>query len=70
MESFKERNHNDIISSRIIDNIGSEVVHDTQYQNDELLQLEVVLQVNLDLIHDSLVDIDGRGRRNRYAITK
>ncbi|XP_068488493.1 uncharacterized protein [Phaseolus vulgaris] len=46
---------------RIIDNTISEVEHDTPYQDDELLQLEVVLHVDPEFIHDSLDDVDGGG---------
>jgi len=47
--------------SRISDNIASQVEHETPYQDDELIQLQVVLHVNPDFIYDSLAHVDGEG---------
>ena len=46
---------------RIVDNIVSQVKHETPYQDDELIQLQVVLHVNPDVIYDSLAHVDGEG---------
>ena len=46
---------------RIVDNIVSQVKHETPYQDDELIQLQVVLHVDSDFIKDSLAHVSGRG---------
>jgi len=47
--------------SRIVDNIVSQVEHETPYQDDELIQLQVVLYVDSDFIQDSLAHVSGEG---------
>jgi len=46
---------------RISDNIVSQVEHETPYQDDELIQLQVVLHVDPDFIYDSLAHVDSEG---------
>jgi len=56
--------------SRIIDYTVREVEHDTPYQEDALIQLEVVLHVDPDFIHDSLADIDWGGGGEEVDLQK
>ncbi|KAL5142778.1 hypothetical protein HKD37_09G025897 [Glycine soja] len=46
--------------SRITDNIVSETEQEAPYQDDELLELQV-LEVDADVINESLVNVDGGG---------
>ncbi|KAH1043379.1 hypothetical protein GYH30_025290 [Glycine max] len=46
--------------SRITDNIVSETEQEAPYQDDELLELQV-LEVDADVINESLADVDGGG---------
>ncbi|RZB92398.1 Transposon TX1 149 kDa protein [Glycine soja] len=46
--------------SRITDNIVSETEQEAPYQDDELLKLQV-LEVDADVINESLADVDGGG---------
>jgi len=46
---------------RIVDNIVSQVEHETPYQDDELIQLQVMLHVDLDFIQDSLAHVSDGG---------
>ena len=46
--------------SRITDNIVSETEQEAPYQDDELIELQV-LEVDVDVINESLADVDGDG---------
>ena len=47
--------------SRITDNIVSEIEQEAPYQDDELVGLQEVLEVDLEVINESLADVDGGG---------
>ena len=47
--------------SRITDNIVSETKQEAPYQDDELVGLQEVLEVDPDVINESLADVDGGG---------
>ena len=46
---------------RITKNIVSEIEQKAPYQDDELVGLQEVLEVESDVINESLVDVDGGG---------
>ncbi|KAG5040441.1 hypothetical protein JHK85_012917 [Glycine max] len=45
--------------SKIIDNMVSETEQEAPYQNDEFVGLQKVLEVDPDIINESVVDVDG-----------
>ncbi|KAG5127033.1 hypothetical protein JHK82_027868 [Glycine max] len=47
--------------SRITDNIVSEIEQEAPYQDDELVGLQEVLELDPDVINESLADVDGGG---------
>ncbi|KAG5006982.1 hypothetical protein JHK85_025524 [Glycine max] len=48
--------------SRITNNIVSETEQEASYQDDELIELQV-LEVDADVINESLADVDGDGEK-------
>ena len=55
--------------SRITNNIVSEIEQEASYQDDELVGLQEVLEVDPDVINESLVDVDGgREEINAYLL--
>ena len=54
--------------SRITDNIVSEIEQEAPYQDDELVGLQEVLELDPDVINESLADVDGGGKS--WAKTK
>jgi len=49
------------VCNRITDNIVSETEQEAPYQDDELVGLQEVLEVDLEVINESLADVDGGG---------
>ena len=47
--------------SRITDNIVSEIEQEAPYQDDELVGLQEVLELDPDVINESLANVDGGG---------
>ena len=47
--------------SRITDNIVCEIEQEAPYQDDELVGLQEVLELDPDVINESLADVDGGG---------
>ena len=47
--------------SRITDNIVSEIKPEAPYQDDELVGLQEVLELDPDVINESLANVDGGG---------
>ena len=49
--------------NRIIDNIVSETKQEAPYQDDELVGLQEVLELDPNVINESLADVDGGGEQ-------
>ena len=47
--------------SRITNNIVSEIEQEAPYQDDDLVGLQEVLELNPNVINESLADVDGGG---------
>ena len=52
------------------DNIVSETKQEVPYQDDELVGLQDVLEVDTDVINESLVDVDGGGEEINADLLK